>query len=179
MIARHYLTLSELRVVFWEQSYSRIFVFEPQDFFADLIAGFFLLIFVGKKCTEKSSRQILGKILQIDTTKIPDTVLQRGRGGPISCIHTGRVLNPPRSQPPRKFNRAIVVLGCRKSLWSRAKQRHKLKGTNGAIFAVVFLILADFADFADFLGITAFGRRRFRRKPQETAEFCRNQFVPF
>ena len=48
-------------------------------FFADFVAGFFLLIFVGKRCPEKSSRKIPGKILHNLYNKIPDTFLQRGR----------------------------------------------------------------------------------------------------
>ena len=35
----------------------RIFIFGPPDFFADFLAGFFLLIFCGKKCPDKSSRK--------------------------------------------------------------------------------------------------------------------------
>ena len=42
--------------------FSRIFIFGPPDFLADVVAGFFLFIF-GKKCPEKSSRKIPGKIL--------------------------------------------------------------------------------------------------------------------
>ena len=46
------------------------------------------------------------------------------------------------------------------------------------------LIFADFCWFSLFLEITAFRGRRFsqfyfRRKPQETADFRRNPFVPF
>ena len=51
------------------------------------------------------------------------------------------------------------------------------------------LIFADFCRFSLFLVITAFrgrrfsqktaGNRRFSQKPQETADFCRNPFVPF
>ena len=40
----------------------RIFIFEPPDFFADFLAGIFL-IFVGKKWPQKSSKKIPGKIL--------------------------------------------------------------------------------------------------------------------
>ena len=55
---------------------------------------------------------------------------------------------------------------------SRGKQRDKLNGTNGAKFAVFF------RRFLQILEITAFGGADFRRKPQETAEFERNPFVP-
>ena len=54
----------ELGSVFGRTDFSRIFNFGPPDFFADSLAGFFLLIFVGKKGPEKSSRKISGKILQ-------------------------------------------------------------------------------------------------------------------
>ena len=33
--------------------FSQIFIFEPPDFFADFLAGFFLLIFVGEKVPRK------------------------------------------------------------------------------------------------------------------------------
>ena len=65
--------------------FSQIFIFEPPDFFVDFLAGFFLLIFVGKKCPEKASRKIPGKILQILYNKNPsDTFLQIGRGKNIT-----------------------------------------------------------------------------------------------
>ena len=43
---------------FGRTDFSRIFIFEPPDFFADFLAGFFSH-FCGKKCPEKSSRKIL------------------------------------------------------------------------------------------------------------------------
>ena len=59
--------------------FSRIFIFEPPDFFADFLAGFFLLIFVGKSAQKNPPRKSPGKPSKIYTTKIPDTFLQRGR----------------------------------------------------------------------------------------------------
>ena len=59
--------------VFGRTDLSRIFIFGPPDFFADFVAGFFLLIFVGKKCPEKSSRKIPAKILQNLYNKNPPT----------------------------------------------------------------------------------------------------------
>ena len=38
---------------FGRTDFSRIFIFEPPDFFADFLAGFFLLIFVGEKVPRK------------------------------------------------------------------------------------------------------------------------------
>ena len=61
---------------FGRTGFSRIFNFGPSDFFADFLAGFYLLVFVVKKFPEKSSRKIPGKI---NTPKIPNTFLQRGR----------------------------------------------------------------------------------------------------
>ena len=56
---------------FGRTDFSRIFIFEPPDFFADFLAGFFSPHFCGKRCPEKSSRKIPGKILQnFYTTKI-------------------------------------------------------------------------------------------------------------
>ena len=55
---------------FGRTDFSRIFIFEPPDFFADFVAGFFLLISVGKKCPAKSSRKIPGKILQENPPKL-------------------------------------------------------------------------------------------------------------
>ena len=53
--------------------FSRIFIFEPPDFFADFLAGFFLLIFVGKSAQKNPSRKIPGKILQNLYNKNPPT----------------------------------------------------------------------------------------------------------
>ena len=59
---------------------SRIFfVLEPPDFVADLIAGFFLLIFVGKNAQKNLPRKSPAKSSKFYTTKIPNHFLQRGR----------------------------------------------------------------------------------------------------
>ena len=60
------------------QDFSRISIFGPPDFFADFLPGFFLLIFVGKKCPEKSSRKIPGKILQNLYNKNPRHISAEG-----------------------------------------------------------------------------------------------------
>ena len=49
--------------------FSRIFIFEPPDFFADFLAGFFLLIFVGKRAQKNPPRKSPGKSSKIYTTK--------------------------------------------------------------------------------------------------------------
>ena len=59
---------------------------------------------------------------------------------------------------------------------SRGIKRDKLNGTNGAEFAVFSQI---FADLCFSWGLQHFGGADFRRRPQETAEFRRNPFVPF
>ena len=68
---------------FGRTDFPRFFVFGPPDFFADLLAGFFLLIFVGKKWPEKSSRKIPGKILQNLYNKNPPTHFCRLAGAKI------------------------------------------------------------------------------------------------
>ena len=66
-------------VDFGRADLSRIFIFGPLDFFADFVAGFFLLIFVGKSAQKNPPGKSPGKILQNLYNKIPDTFLQRGR----------------------------------------------------------------------------------------------------
>ena len=63
-IFRLELLLNMLVAALGRTEFSRSFIFEPPDFFADFLAGYFLLIFVGKKCPEKSSRKIPGKTLR-------------------------------------------------------------------------------------------------------------------
>ena len=57
----------------------RIFMFQPPNFFPDFLAGFFLLIFVGKSAQKNPPGKSPAKSSKIYTTKIPDTFLQRGR----------------------------------------------------------------------------------------------------
>ena len=72
--------------------FSRLFIFEPPDFFADFLVGFFLLIFVGKKCPEKSSKKIPGKILQNLYNKNPRHISAEG-AGPKILLSFGRLLS--------------------------------------------------------------------------------------
>ena len=65
--------------VFGRTDFSRIFIFGPPDFFADFLAGFFLLIFVGKSAQKNPPGKSPAKSSKICTTKIPDTFLQRVR----------------------------------------------------------------------------------------------------
>ena len=53
------------RIGFGRMDFSRIFIFGPPVFFRSFFSrGYFLLIFVGKKHPEKSSRKILCKIFR-------------------------------------------------------------------------------------------------------------------
>ena len=60
--------------------------FGPPDFFMDFVARFVLLIFVGKKCPEKSSRKIPGKILQNLYDKNPRHISAEGPGQDVTCV---------------------------------------------------------------------------------------------
>ena len=53
-----------------ERIFSRIFIFEPPNFFADFLAGFFLLTFVGKSAQKNPPGKSPGKSSKIHTTKI-------------------------------------------------------------------------------------------------------------
>ena len=47
----------------WQTDFSRIFIFGPPDFFTEVLAGFFLLVFVGKVPRKILQKKIPGKIL--------------------------------------------------------------------------------------------------------------------
>ena len=55
---------------FGRTDFSRIFIFEPPDFFADFLAGFFLLIFVGKSAQKNPPGKSPAKSSKIYTTKV-------------------------------------------------------------------------------------------------------------
>ena len=57
-------------------------------------------------------------------------------------------------------------------------KRDKLKGTNGAKFAVVRRFSLIFADFLLFLGITAFRKRRFSQKTAGNRRFSQKPVCP-
>ena len=66
-------TLYFLGPAFGRTNFSRIFIFEPPDFFRGFSRRIFSPHFCGKKCPEKSSRKIPGKILQNLYNKNPPT----------------------------------------------------------------------------------------------------------
>ena len=55
------------------------FIFEPPHLFEDLVAGFFLFFLWDKVLRKNRVGEPLAKSSKFDTTKIPDTSLQRGR----------------------------------------------------------------------------------------------------
>ena len=55
---------------FGRTDFSRIFIFGPPDFFADFLAGFFLLIIVGKSAQKNPPGKSPRKSSKIYTTKI-------------------------------------------------------------------------------------------------------------
>ena len=63
--------------VFGRTDFSRIFIFEPPDLFADFVTRFFLVVFIGKSAQKNSPGRSPAKSSKIYTTKIPDTFLQR------------------------------------------------------------------------------------------------------
>ena len=65
-------------------AFSRIFVFEPPVFFRGFSRRIFSPHFRGKKCPEKSSKKIPGKILQNSCNKNPRHVSAEGPGQHIA-----------------------------------------------------------------------------------------------
>ena len=60
----------QLGSAFGRTDFSRIFIFGPPDFFADFVAGFFLLIFVGKSAQKNPPGKSPAESSKIYTTKI-------------------------------------------------------------------------------------------------------------
>ena len=82
-IPRNYVVIISARMLgsdFGRTDFSRIFIFGPPDFFVDFVAGFFLLIFVGKSGQKNPPGKSPAKSSKIYTTKIPETFLQIGQG---------------------------------------------------------------------------------------------------
>ena len=65
---------------FGRTDFSRIFIFGPPDFFADFLAGFFLLIFVGKSAQKNPPGKSPQKILQYLYNENPPTHFCRMAG---------------------------------------------------------------------------------------------------
>ena len=96
-----YMTGKLLGPAFGRTDFLRIFLFEPPDFFADFLAGFFLLIFVGKeprKIHSENPRENPPKFIQ---PKSSDTFLQIGRGKSYSRIFICHV-SEARKQPKER-----------------------------------------------------------------------------
>ena len=94
------------RAGLWQNGFFADFIFGQPDFFADFVAGFFLLIFCEKKCPEKSSKKIPSKILQQLHNKIPDTFLQRVRAntfGKLVTIFTWKLVSRTSKQVSRNL----------------------------------------------------------------------------
>ena len=65
--------------VFGRTDFSWILIFGLPDFFADFVAGFFLLIFVGKSAQKNPPGKPLTKSSKIYTTKSPTHFCRGGR----------------------------------------------------------------------------------------------------
>ena len=72
------LACRNVRASFWQNGFFADFYFWAAGF--DLVAGFFLLVFVGKVPRKKSSRKIPGKILQNSYNKNPRQLSAEGPG---------------------------------------------------------------------------------------------------
>ena len=79
---------SFVRVGSWQNGFFADFYFLAAGvFFADFVAGFFLHIFVGKKCPEKSSSKIPDKILEnLCTNQSPRHSSAEGPGQPLGTV---------------------------------------------------------------------------------------------
>ena len=76
--------------VFGRTDFSRIFIFGPPDFFADFLAGFFLLIFRGKmprKILQENPRENPPRVIR---QKSSDTFLQIGQGNDFGALSNSR-----------------------------------------------------------------------------------------
>ena len=96
-----------------ERIFRADFYFWAAGFFRGFLAGFFLLIFVGKSAQKNPPGKSPAKSSKFYTTKIPDTFLQRGR----TKIFVPRGTVSEISKPPVK-TRSLVTgamvppLGC-------------------------------------------------------------------
>ena len=74
------LVVARFRVGFGRTDFSRIFILGLPDFVADLVAGFFLLVFVGKSAQKNPPGKSPAKSSQIYTTKNPRHISAEGPG---------------------------------------------------------------------------------------------------
>ena len=86
--ARHNLLGSD----FGRTDFSRIFIFGPPDFFADFLAGLFLLIFVGKSAQKNPPGKSPRNPPKFVQQKSSDTLLQIGWGNNLIQRTTSRTI---------------------------------------------------------------------------------------
>ena len=116
---------------FGRTDFSRIFIFEPPDFFADFLAGFFLLSFVGKSAQKNPPGKSPAKSSKIYTTKIPDTFLQRGRAKKSrDCLRLRRRFLPLPPQNRAIFKAPRCAISSAKKIASDRRFSLRLKETN-------------------------------------------------
>ena len=105
MVSQEFLAAScTSATLFLGVGFSRIFIFGPPDFFADLIAGFFLLIFVGK---------VPRKILQENPRQNPPKFIQQNSPTHL-CRGAGPML---RNAGPMFRNHATIALKNKSGDW--------------------------------------------------------------
>ena len=82
--------------------FSRIFIFGRPDFFADFVAGFFLLIFVAKSAQKNPPGKSPAKSSKIYTTKILQHISAEGPGQKMRLTADTKML---REVAPRASSR--------------------------------------------------------------------------
>ena len=118
-----------LRAGFWQNGFLAEFIIGLPHFFANFVAGFFLLFFVGDSAQKNPPGKSPANSSRTYTTKIPDTFLQRGRAnnsgfhGPFSDVNQrqcGRLPanNGPGNSTPKLLRRNPPVLALRPPLWN-------------------------------------------------------------
>ena len=112
---------------FGRTDFSRIFIFEPPDFFADFLAGFFLLIFVGKSAQKNPPGKSPGKSSKIYTTNILQHISADCPGQPFPRT-------PDEGQAKRRYTKLLVAETS--PLWDPPNFRPQFLKAAPDIFAV-------------------------------------------
>ena len=101
---------------FGRTDFSRIFFFEPPDFFADFLAGFFLLIFVlifvGKSAQKNPPGKSPAKSSKIYTVYYTTKILQH-----ISADFPGQHMNSLRGKPLRPDSKSDLIASWNLGAW--------------------------------------------------------------